>query len=172
MQEQERIEKQVAEQTMELPIEFKVKYTTTKTKRKFWFFSKKEEIETERKFFIYPPTLGKLEYLSKLFLELDFNDKALKDNPFNECLRICSDKTDLICNIMAVATTTSNLTKKNDELKKKALFFKQYCTTDNFIDLMYLLFQCLHFENFTTSIRLTKIFRINNPTTKRTKRVE
>ena len=42
-----------------------------------------------RKFKIYPPTLGKMQILSKYYLQLDIDEDALMEEPHVESMRMC-----------------------------------------------------------------------------------
>lgn len=126
------------------------------------------------KFEVHPPTLGKMQILSKLYLQLEIDEEALSENPHLEAMRICDSKTDIVCEIMAVATFDQKEDLlDNDKICERAEFFKWNCLPPDFgICLLAILTQ-VDYENFITSIRLTKILRQNAPiATKRANRVE
>lgn len=127
-----------------------------------------------QKFDIHPPTLGKMQILSKLYLQLEIDEDTLMESPHLESMRVCKSKTDIVCEIMAVATYD----KKEDLLDKEKIgnradFFKWNCMPQDFGTCLLAILTQVDYENFMTSIRLTKTLRLNEPTeTKRANRVE
>ena len=77
------VEQQVSDAIIEKPIEFSL---------------------NKEKYKIHPPTFGKLQMLSKLYLQLEINESALMEEPHLEAMRVCEAKTDVVCEIMSVAT--------------------------------------------------------------------
>lgn len=57
-----------------------------------------------RHFCLYPPTLGKLYLLERLNDSLCVNKDMFKLNPYLESLRLCRDKKDVLCRIVAYHT--------------------------------------------------------------------
>lgn len=126
------------------------------------------------KFEIHPPTLGKMQILSKLYLQLEIDEKALAEEPHLEAMRVCESKTDVVCEIMSVATINSKDELLDDAIvKDRAEFFKWNCLPPDFGTCLLALLAQVNYENFMTSIRLTKTLRQNKPTAKeRAGRVE
>lgn len=125
------------------------------------------------KYKIEPPTPGKMQILSKLYLQLDIDENALNDEPHLETMRICETKTDVVCEIMAVATLNTKEELLDDSVvKKRAYLFKWGCHPSDIAVCIRAMLVLIDYENFITSIRLTKIFRQNKPTAKRAGRVE
>lgn len=126
------------------------------------------------KFEVHPPTLGKMQILSKLYLQLEIDEEALSENPHLEAMRICDSKTDIVCEIMAVATFDQKEDLlDNDKICERAEFFKWNCLPPDFGTCLLAILTQVDYENFITSIRLTKILRQNAPiATKRANRVE
>ena len=126
------------------------------------------------KFDVHPPTLGKMQILSKLYLQLEIDEEALSENPHLEAMRICDSKTDIVCEIMAVATFDQKEDLlDNDKICERAEFFKWNCMPPDFGTCLLAILTQVDYENFMTSIRLTKILRQNAPiATKRANRVE
>lgn len=57
-----------------------------------------------RRFFIYPPTLGKTYLLTRLMKSLDANEKIISVNPYLESIRLCTEKKDIVCRILSYHT--------------------------------------------------------------------
>lgn len=53
---------------------------------------------------IYPSTLGKMQILKNLYLSMSVNMELLTMNPLAETLRICREKPDIVCQIIAYST--------------------------------------------------------------------
>lgn len=53
---------------------------------------------------LYPPTLGKMQILKNLYFSMGVNMELLSINPLAETLRICTDKPDTVCQIIAYST--------------------------------------------------------------------
>ena len=53
---------------------------------------------------LYPPTLGKMQILKNLYFSMDVNMELLAINPLAETLRICTEKPDAVCQIIAYST--------------------------------------------------------------------
>ena len=142
-QEQRIIEMAVSDTITEKPIEFSVNQET---------------------FSIYPPTFGKMQVLSKYYLMLEIDEKALADEPHVEMMRICEAKTDIVCTLMAITTFRDKEDILNNEkIRKRADFFKWNTLPADFSTILLALLTQVHYENFITSIRLTKTLRINTP---------
>jgi len=118
----------------------------------------------DKEFVIHPPTLGKMQLLSKYYLMLDIDENALSEEPHLEAMRICESKTDVICVLMALAT----FQKKDDllddkKIQERAEFFKWNTEPADFSSVLLALLTQVHYENFISSIRLTKTLRQNAP---------
>ena len=115
---------------------------------------------------IKPPTLGKMQILSKLYLQLGINEESLTKEPLKEAMRICANSTDAVANIMAVAT----FDKKEDllnsaKINERADLFKWSCKTEDFATVILAILTLNDYGNFLASIRLTKTLRQNKPST-------
>lgn len=117
-----------------------------------------------RSFCIYPPTLGKMQVLSKLYLMLDIDEKKLTEEPHKEAMRVCEDKTDIVCKLMAVSTFRTRDELLDDEkISKRAEFFKWNCDPSHFGTCLLAILTQVDYANFMTSIRLTKTLQQNKP---------
>lgn len=132
------------------------------------------EFETAgEKFQIYPPSFGKMQMLSKLFLLLDFDEEKLLNEPMQESMRLCMEKTDIVCTLIATATFQSKEDLLNNEkITERAEFFKWNGETDTFCYVVTSLLAQVNYVNFSHSIVLTKTFRQNKPKTEETSTVE
>jgi hypothetical protein len=116
----------------------------------------------KRRFSIHPPTLGKMQILSKYYLLLELDEKALGEAPHLEAMRVCESKTDIVCALMAVATFREKEELLNDEkIAQRAEFFKWNTQPADFSTILLALLTQIHYENFIISIRLTKTLRQN-----------
>ena len=116
----------------------------------------------KQKFAIYPPTLGKMQLLSRCYLELDIDEKALADEPHLEAMRICEAKTATVCRLMSIATFKEQVDLLDDEkIKERADFFKWNTKPQDFSTVLFALLTQVEYANFMSSIRLTKTLRQN-----------
>lgn len=118
----------------------------------------------KRKFTIHPPTLGKMQILSKYYLLLEIDESSLNEEPHLEAMRVCEAKTDVVCSLMAIACLKSKEDLLDDEkIEKLSDFFKWNTQPQDFGQVLLALLTQIHYENFITSIRLTKTLRQNKP---------
>ena len=137
------IEMSVADAVTEKPIEFVVE---------------------RRKFKIYPPTIGKMQILSKYFLMLDIDEARLEEEPQLEAMRICESKSDVVVELMATATFKAKEDLLNREkIEERMEFFKWNSKPTEFQFILLSLLVQMQYENFINSIRLTEILRQNKP---------
>ena len=126
-----------------------------------------------RDFEIHPPTLGKIEILSKLYLQLDLDESALQQEPHLEAMRVCEVHTDTVCRLMAISVSKTQQELFNEsEINEKAEFFKWHCMPQEFANCLLALLTQVDYTNFMTSIRLTKMLRQNKSTEKRADSIE
>ncbi len=115
-------------------------------------------------FSINPPTLGKMQVLSKYYLALDIDDKKLGKNPQVESMRVCEEKTDIVCMLMAASTLDKKEELNDDEkIAELADFFKWNCKPSDFSIVLLALLTQIRYENFISSIRLASTLRQNEP---------
>lgn len=116
----------------------------------------------KKKFSIHPPTLGKMQLLSKCYLMLDIDEDKLQESPHLEAMRVCESKTDVVCSLMAIATFSSKEDLLNDDkINDRAEFFKWNTEPQDFSTILLALLTQVHYENFMNSIRLTRTLRQN-----------
>ena len=122
----------------------------------------------DEKFEINPPTLGKMQILSKCYLMLDIDEKKFKEEPHLESMRVCESHTDDVCRLMSVATFDKKEDLLDDEkIKMRSNFFKFNTGPSEFCEVMLALMTQIDYANFINSIRLTKILRQNKPKSQR-----
>ncbi len=120
------------------------------------------------KYKISPPTMGKMQILAKLYLQLDFDEDALIEKPHTEVMRICADKADMVCRIMAVATLDTKEELLDDNVvNERAEKFKWSCTTEDYTQFVIAMMTMVDYENFISSTRLLRMTRLNKPTEKK-----
>lgn len=143
MNKNKRIEMNVADTITEKPIGFSV---------------------GDRKFSVHPPTLGKMQILSKYYLMLEIDEKALDEQPHLEAMRVCEAKTDIVCGLMAVAVLKTKEELLDDEkINELTDFFKWNTGPADFSNVLLAVLTQVDYANFITSIRLTGILRQNEP---------
>lgn len=143
MEEYIRTELAVTDAITEKPLVFKVKKQTFK---------------------VFPPTLGKMQVLSKFYLLLGIDDKKLGEEPQVEAMRVCESKTDNVCRLMAASTFDSQEDLLDDvKIEERANFFKWNCKPSDFSTVVLAILTQVHYENFISSIRLAATLRQNEP---------
>lgn len=105
MEEEKRnIEMNIADTMMEKPIGFNI---------------------GSRHFCLYPPTLGKYLLVSRLVPVLEIDIKMLSMNPYFEAMRLCREKTDIVCRILAYHTLKRRCDIQNERrVEKQSRYFK------------------------------------------------
>lgn len=117
-----------------------------------------------KKFTVNPPTLGKMQVLSKYYLALDIDDERLGESPQVESMRVCEAKTDMVCRLMAASTFDNKDDLLDDgKINEMAEFFKWHCKPSDFSVVLLALLTQVRYENFMSSIRLASTLRQNKP---------
>ncbi len=143
MDAEKRIEQAVTDAMTEKPLKFQV---------------------GKRRFTVKPPTLGKMQVLSKYYLALDIDDEKLGRFPHTESMRVCESKTDVVCRLMAVSTMDERDDLLDDEkVQELADFFKWHCKPSDFSTVILAILTQVKYENFIASIRLASTLRQNKP---------
>lgn len=79
-------------------------------------------------------------------------------------MRLCQEKTDIVCQLMAVATMRDKDDLLNDDkIADVAEYFKWAAKANDFSECILAILVQVDYENFITSIRLTKTLRQNKP---------
>ena len=127
----------------------------------------------DKEYKIAPPCFGKMQILSKLFLDLDFDEEQLKANPEKEVMRLSVEKTDKVCELIAVATfNTKEELMDESKIEERAQLIKWEGKPNDFSIVVLAILTQIDYTNFITSITLTKMLRLNKPSTKETEVVE
>lgn len=127
----------------------------------------------DKEYKIAPPSFGKMQILSKLFLELDFDEKTLQENPETEVMRLAVEKTNLVCRLIAVATfNTKEDLMDDDKIAERAELIKWEGKPNDLSIVVLAILTQIDYSNFITSITLTKTLRLNKPSDKETEVVE
>ncbi len=143
-------------------------YKTTKAVEE-----KLETREVTEDFYIYHPTIGKFELLTSLVLQINIDYKRLDSNPHEEVNRICAEHTNEITRMMAIMTFKDKDDVMNDDLvSERAEFFKWHCTNNDLATCLLAMFSMMDYENFTISMRLTKILDLNKRIDERADHIE
>ena len=175
-----KVEQNVSDAVVQKPIDLILDYEKSEIilERKFSFnfllgfipyvttrLVPKEKItKIHEKYQIFPPTLGKLQILAKLFLKLELDFEAIKEDPATELFKCCENKSAILAEIMAVSV----LRKKEDLLNpdliaSKRDLFLWNTTPEDFSIIVGAILMQIDLTNFSNSIRLTKLFRLNEP---------
>lgn len=159
------IEKLVSDRIIQKPICFSIPETVSERVPvcKYLPFIRKQVTRIhDRQFEIAPPTLGKMQILSRLYLELDFDDVQLHINPMKEVMRLTETKIDIMCEIMAVATLNDKQSLLSAEkIAERARYFRWKCYPSDFATLILALLTQIDYSVFADSIRLTRQFSVN-----------
>lgn len=125
---------------------------------------KRGKNEESRTFTIKPPKLGKLQILSRYLLQLDLNDKALGEDPINEAARVCAEKPDIACELMAAAVCNRQEELENEDYRKELTeFFRWNADAKDFGALILAIIKQNDYPGLIASLRLLKAFRMNEP---------
>lgn len=81
----------------------------------------------DRHFFLYPPTLGKVYLLSRFIDGLGINKDILNFNQYMEVLRLCREKKDIVCRIIAYHSIyrKDDLFNESEVNSRQELFMKE-----------------------------------------------
>lgn len=92
---------------------------------------------SDRRFYLYPVTLGKTYLLSRLTKDLEINRKILKANPFMESLRLCREKRKTVCRILTYHTMErKEEIADSDLVKERTAFFSKELDDDAMAELL------------------------------------
>ena len=79
----------------------------------------------EQSFNLYPPTLGVIQLLRRLYRIIDSNVEFISRNTYEQVLMLCKEKTDLVCRVIAYSTFNDKESiLNNTEVSKRAKFFE------------------------------------------------
>ncbi|MBO6117378.1 MAG: hypothetical protein J6P44_02420 [Bacteroidales bacterium] len=170
----------MADVITEKALEFSIDYSTMEKikpnslfKRLFSKINPKyQSVTKQRKFKVFPLQLGRLQLLSKIYLQLEIDEKAWKEKPEIEIWRVCNEKTDLICRFIAIAVTKDKSDVMNEDYLNEVIeFIKTNCTPQDFVQVMLMILQQIDLVNFTNAMLLMKLLRLNEPKQKKAKSI-
>lgn len=94
----------------------------------------------KRSFSIYPPTLGKIQILKNLYMDMDTDAVLLAADPPGETMRLSREYPDVVCRILAYSTFDGKRTLLDAEkVEQRARFFKDHMTADERATLLALI---------------------------------
>lgn len=103
----------------------------------------------KNKLSLYPPTLGKMQILKNLYLSMDINMELLAMSPLAETLRICREKPELVCQI--IAYSTFNDKKSILDIQKvliRARLFQDNISVENLVTILTIILSNDKIEEF------------------------
>ena len=121
-----------------------------------WFSKKKT-----RTFVIPQPCLGVLDLMSRIFLDIEFDEKAINENPLTETKRLATHGPRL-AEVIAIAVLGSKWKIKYFSKILSSYFFWRI-QPDNLFKIVLGLTQISNLSDFTNSIRLTSRIRTTTP---------
>lgn len=93
----------------------------------------------DRRFFLYPVTLGKALLLSKTYKILEINDKLMHVNPYAEAMRLVESKREDVCRIIAYQTLKAKKQILNiDVVQERVEFFSRELDIEDLTQLLIL----------------------------------
>lgn len=103
----------------------------------------------KRNFFIHPVTLGKTYLLARLFKSLEANDRIIDTNPYLEAIRLCTEKKETVCRILAY----HSFNRKDDildniKVEKRAKIFDKSLDTEELATIFVLILSGDNTEEF------------------------
>ncbi|MCZ2480005.1 hypothetical protein [Aquirufa nivalisilvae] len=148
---------QAERQEYDLLLHQGVKFTTPK-RSILKYFSKQKD----RTWVINQPFLGTLDYLSSIFIQMDFSEERIKENALNESKRLAAINTFRCAKIIAIAIL-------NDKIRIKlfsnilARYFLWRITPSKLFQLALMINTMSNVADFTNSIRLMSVQRTAAP---------
>lgn len=98
---------------------------------------------------LYPPTLGKMQILKNLYFSMEVNMELLAFNPLAETLRICTEKTDAVCQIIAYSTFNDKKTILNmEKVLRRAKFFQDNVSVEDMATILTIILSNDKIEEF------------------------
>lgn len=98
---------------------------------------------------LYPPTLGKMQILKNLYLSMGVNMELLTLNPIAETLRVCTEKPDIVCQIIAYSTFTDRKSIMDaDKVLCRAKFFQENTSVEDMATLLTIILSNDKIEEF------------------------
>ena len=136
MDDKEAIEMNIADTIMEKPVGFLI---------------------GRRRFYLYPPTLGKSYLLSRLTNGLGVNKQILSSNPYLEAYRLASEKKELVCRILAYHSLKRKCDIQNEgKVSKRADLFRKKLNDEELAQLLVMTFSHENVSEYIVHLGLDK----------------
>lgn len=136
MDYKENIEMNIADTIMEKPVSFLI---------------------GRRRFYLYPPTLGKSYLLSRLTNGLGVNKQILSSNPYLEAYRLASEKKELVCRILAYHSLKRKCDIQNEgKVSKRADLFRKKLNDEELAQLLVMTFSHENVSEYIVHLGLDK----------------
>lgn len=103
----------------------------------------------EKEYALYPPTLGKIQLLKKIYLSLELDSVVLGENPLIGIMEICKEHPDSVCRLIAYSTfsdKTSILDVK--KVYRRASFFRANTSVEDQATILSIIFSIDKTEDF------------------------
>ena len=121
------------------------------TEKPYCFFVK------DKKFSIYPKTLGKIKLLQPVYDSLGADESNIALDPYLEALRLCKEKKEIVCRVIAYNTFQKKNQILNDYLvKNRADFFLNELDDEDLASLLVLLITDDKVQKFSDYLGITK----------------
>lgn len=119
-----------------------------------------------RKFHIKPLYLGTIDRLRQLYIEIEYNEDDLQNDPIRESKRLFK-YTSLMAKIAAIATinTPAVADDKSKEVEELTRFYMEHLTVARLQKLAEVIAQMMNPAGFTSSIRLIREVGTTRPKT-------
>lgn len=110
-----------------------------------------------RRFYLYPPTLGKSYLLSRLTNGLGVNKQILSSNPYLEAYRLASEKKELVCRILAYHSLKRKCDIQNEgKVSKRADLFRKKLNDEELAQLLVMTFSHENVSEYIVHLGLDK----------------
>ncbi len=116
MKDNEFYEYYIADTVMDKPLEFKI---------------------AQKRFCIYPPSLGKNYIIQRIVKEIGINRDYVLINPFLEAMRLCKEKKEMVARLIAIGTIKRKERLLNEAfINKRTEFFLRNLDKDDMSKLL------------------------------------
>lgn len=103
----------------------------------------------KNKLCLYPSTLGKMQILKNLYFSMGVNMELLALNPLAETLRICREKPDTVCQIIAYSTFSDKKSILDAEkILRRAKLFQDSLSVEDLATILSIILSSDKIEEF------------------------
>lgn len=111
----------------------------------------------KRRFYLYQPTLGKTYLLARITESLELNNDILSMNPYMEALRLCKEKRDTVCLVIAYHSLQGKRNVlDNEKVNKRAKLFSSQLDDAELAQLLVLVFSWDSSESYIKHFGIDK----------------